>query len=274
MLTNDAKVKSRGFTLVELLVVIAIMAILVSILVPALQRARFQARRLLCLTNIRAQYLGQTMYATNFSGKFPKHEDATPDYVRTAGYKKGDVYDCYKDSAYFAESKIIECPLLRTHFGKAMGVDYYNDNGYAGWDYQEGSNYTTSSPEPTYIFISYLWLANFTNVTFDFTEQFMGHQTDFHEMPWPRTMAECTESVAFITHRISKGYAGISDFFIDRGHGGLDIVYDEYTLLYAETASSQGSDNPVGYGDGHVEYHPKTELRPRALMTNWAMFYY
>jgi prepilin-type N-terminal cleavage/methylation domain-containing protein len=45
--------RRRGFTLIELLVVIAIIAILMAVLMPALQRAREQGKRAVCLSNVK-----------------------------------------------------------------------------------------------------------------------------------------------------------------------------------------------------------------------------
>jgi prepilin-type N-terminal cleavage/methylation domain-containing protein/prepilin-type processing-associated H-X9-DG protein len=55
--------KRRGFTLIELLVVIAIIAILMSILMPALKRAKEQGKRAACLNNMKSLMLGWLMYA-------------------------------------------------------------------------------------------------------------------------------------------------------------------------------------------------------------------
>ena len=59
---NGHAEKTRGFTLIELLVVVSIIALLVSILMPALGRAREQAKAVMCLSNLHQVGLATEMY--------------------------------------------------------------------------------------------------------------------------------------------------------------------------------------------------------------------
>jgi prepilin-type N-terminal cleavage/methylation domain-containing protein/prepilin-type processing-associated H-X9-DG protein len=65
------RAKQRGFTLIELLVVIAIIAILAAILFPVFARARSQARKAMCTSNLKQLALGTMMYVQDHDETFP-----------------------------------------------------------------------------------------------------------------------------------------------------------------------------------------------------------
>ena len=58
--------RQKAFTLVELLVVIAIIALLLAILMPALKKARAQAYRVVCISNLRQASLANSMYLNDY----------------------------------------------------------------------------------------------------------------------------------------------------------------------------------------------------------------
>ena len=89
--------KRKGFTLIELLVVIAIIAILAALLMPALARAREEARKAACKACEHAVGVGVTLYRNAYDGAFPS-QGATlakclgglyPSFTETQG-----IFDC------------------------------------------------------------------------------------------------------------------------------------------------------------------------------------
>jgi len=112
----------RAFTLVELLVVISIIALLVAILLPALSKARFQAKVTICLSNLHQVSLGMNIYAADGEGNYMPREAGHP---RLAYRGTGpDMRKMLTENVSFGSGDILFCPAVKLssdNVGQAPG---------------------------------------------------------------------------------------------------------------------------------------------------------
>ena len=118
----------RGyFTLIELLIVIAILAILVGILLPAMQKARENARGITCVSQHKQAITGMQMYAQDYDGYVGAYQDG--DFIFAS---------LYVDGKYIANKKMLNCPVLdASSFGPAyysIGIYRYDRGGTSAYD--------------------------------------------------------------------------------------------------------------------------------------------
>lgn len=97
------KLLSAGFTLIELLVVIAIIALLMSILMPAVNLAKQQAKAAICKSNLHQWGLIMQMYTGNNNGYF------MPDL----GHQKYAALGKPELKEYYENDKLLLCPMAK-----------------------------------------------------------------------------------------------------------------------------------------------------------------
>ena len=255
--SGDARIRrGTGFTLIELLVVIAIIAILAGLLLPALGKAKYKGQRAACISNIKQQYLSQLMYADDSNGKFPKHDDVSPDYHRTSTTGSQSIVNVMRGT-YIKNTRILICPITATGVGRVW-LNYADSANFADKTTTDYGGWDTMAAN---VFTPYMWFANFTAspaMKFVNAQGVVSANPEENEPAWPKKSSELDSRRAFITHRVSDT-PGTKLW--DLGHlGSFDGGSTSKSLWsWAITA-----DQLVGQADGSLVVRPKAQIRWRA----------
>jgi prepilin-type N-terminal cleavage/methylation domain-containing protein/prepilin-type processing-associated H-X9-DG protein len=110
-LTAAVQTPCRAFTLIELLVVVAIIALLISILLPALNGARQSARTAVCASNLHQILLSTRYYADDVKGYLPWIPGSPSSGYRNAPYQQ--FHQIMILWPYMKDYKLFRCPSAR-----------------------------------------------------------------------------------------------------------------------------------------------------------------
>jgi prepilin-type N-terminal cleavage/methylation domain-containing protein len=156
---DQKRYKARlAFTLIELLVVITIIAILASILIPTLVRAKELTRRTECLNNERQFILSCHVYANDHNNRLPLPGTNTQDQRDT----HTPVFGTNSAAIFFSYTAVpaLDCPDLRKwmqqtnwrhhpEYGIAIGYHYLGGHPGTPWDVTPHTTNTWISPQLT-----------------------------------------------------------------------------------------------------------------------------
>lgn len=248
--------KKRGFTLIELLVVIAIIALLLSILLPALRAVREQGRRAVCAQNEKNTGLGLFLYANDYDGKLPMNE--VDRWLFDVSYWTTDII--LRTGAF--DRHIFYCPSWKQR-----------DN-IIFWRYGEdlplGTSENYAQPEPkrdsdrkyAHRIMGYFWFID--TVSGRANPPMSPDNTAKKE--WVRSVVDTksapakVELIADVTAS-NRGDRNTADF--TRASGGCYTRWQLYDRTNHLKAGSKPTGGNILFVDGHVEWRHFKDMEHR-----------
>jgi len=124
----------RGFTLIELLVVIAIIAILVGLLLPAVQKVREAANRMKCSNNLKQMILATLNDGDTHNGYLPPGLGLYPNRMGTAGNEQGGLL--FHILPYVEQANLLASTLSSTNLVQNVNPNTDSRNSDQNWNLQ------------------------------------------------------------------------------------------------------------------------------------------
>ena len=218
----------RAFTLIELLVVIAIIAILAAVLFPVFARAREQARKASCQSNLKQIGLAAVMYLQDYDETYP---------VANMGYTGGAWYQIFQP--YVKNLQVFICPTA----GK---IQY---SGSYGWNIC-GTHYASAASGATTPGDGFGWQTNVWETP----------TLSYLKLP---NIEEPADTI-FIGDPNSAGYTGNGYYLYPSSYSLIPVLHggqigpftnSDATTIPGEPQSHEGGGNYL-FADGHVKYIP------------------
>ncbi|MGE4285261.1 MAG: type II secretion system protein [Phycisphaerae bacterium] len=271
--------KCKAFTLIELLVVISIIAMLMAILMPALSKAREQAKKIVCGNHYRQQSLGVTMYAES-------NNSYVPIVAPTPGYWAWDISfwttDMISQYGGIDDNEVFFCPANKDRDPQDGRVWQYSwiNVGTKFEPLKSEAELTDSAKKGFYRVLPSLFTFDRLDVSGKSllnTGQWQRLQTG-ERAQWIRKVSAVSRPSEWpmVMDAIISERGSMTNFFEITSGGSYDLMglYDRSnhkSKRKFDTGEYKPAGANIAFTDGHVEWRDFDEM---AYRLDWGQYFW